>query len=589
METLHLPVSQTEAAARTQLQAAILAVFPNLEPADLVIGYPPATQSGDFSVSCFLIAKKLGQPAPQIATQLAESVNKLGAATTNLVARAEAAGPYLNIHLNRAVYASAALAEVYSAGVRYGQSKIGKGKKVMLEYFSPNTNKPLTIGHLRNIILGWSLGRLFKAVGYKVLESTLYNDRGIAIAKTILGYQLWGNNQTPQDVKQKPDHFVGSFYVKFATEARTNPDLEKQAQKVLQKWEAGDKETQATWQKLMGWVLEGFTQTLTTLGATHFDLRYYESEYYEHGKKIVEQGLAKGVFVKKADGVIVAPLESHGVADKVVLRPDDTSLYITQDLYLATLKAKHHPDLSIHVVGDEQNLYFQQLFLILELLGITQAKNCVHFSYGMIRLPSGRIKSREGPVKGTVADDVLHELETLAKAEISKRSTDLTETEVQQRATQIALGALKFYITHIDPKTTMIFDPSQSIQFTGKTGPYLQYMHARMWSILQKSGVKRLTKKIDGVALTDDASFALIKLLAKFPAVVAQSAQQYAPSHVAEYLYQLAKSFGVFYEQVSVLQAEPTARKARLVLVYNVKTVLASGLALLGIPAPEQM
>jgi len=286
--------------------------------------------------------------------------------------------------------------------------------------------------------------------------------------------------------------------------------------------------------------------------------------------------------------VVVAPLEKFGLADKVVLRPDDTSLYVTQDLHLATLKARHQPDVSIYVVGSEQDLYFKQLFAILEQLEIIQSAQCRHLSYGMIRLPSGRIKSREGLAKGTGADDLLGELEKLARAEIRKRAPDIKKTELDDRARQISLGALKFYILQVDPKTTMIFDPDKSIAFTGRTGPYLQYMHARICSIFAKSKTKP-TAKVSGEFLTDDATFSLIKLLAHYPEMMSRAADQYAPSVLADYMYELAKAFSVFYEQVPVLQAELKPRRARLALVNSVKTVLSQGLGVLGIPAPERM
>jgi len=577
--------SQAENQARTEIAAVLQAVLADKFDQSLIeITYPPDSKLGDYSVAFFALAKKLKKPPVELVSFLTSKIQPAG-----LIKKVAPAGPYLNFFIDRPSFNQLVLREIFKAKDRYGSSKIGRNKKVMVEYFSPNTNKPLTIGHLRNICLGWSVSRLLKFIGYKVIESTLYNDRGIAIAKAIVGYQKWGENKTPKDLKMKPDHFVGSFYVKFCQAAKDNPELEKEAQKVLRAWEQGEKSIKETWQKLMGWVLAGFDQTLTKIGAIDFEERYYESEYYQHGKEVVEHGLKKGIFIKDSEGVVIAPLEKYGLADKILLRPDDTSLYITQDLHLAYLKDRHKLDESIYVVGDEQDLYLKQLFKILELLGFKNIDHYYHLSYGMIRLPDGKIKSREGLIQGTGADELVANLEELAAAEIKTRFPELAKKEVVSRAESIALAALKFYILAVGPKNTMVFDPKQSLAFNGKTGPYLQYVHARICSIFDKEKIK-LTSRVDFSVLDNDLEFNLTKLLARFPEVICRSAQNHDPSVLANYLYELAKLFSLFYEQLPILKAEDKRiKKARLVLISEIRIVLAQGLYLLGISAPEKM
>ncbi len=576
--------SRAENQVRAEILAALKKVLGKNFSAKLIeIGYPPESKLGDFSVPCFLLAEKLKKSAVEIANFLADKIKPSG-----LVKRVEATGPYLNFFVNQPEFSRLVLIEIAKAKENYGAAKIGKGKRVMVEYFSPNTNKPLTIGHIRNICLGWSLSRLLKFLGYKVIESTLYNDRGIAIAKTIVGYLKWGKGQTPKSAKAKPDHFVGSFYVKFCQEAKNDPNLELEAKKVLQDWEKGKKEVKAVWQKLTKWVLEGFDQTLDELGSNNFAEKYYESEYYDKGKEIVWQGLKKRVFVKDKEGVVTAPLAKYGLPDKIVLRPDETSLYITQDLYLAFLKDKYNLDQSIYVVASEQDLYFQQLFKILELLGFKSFKGYYHLSYGMVRLASGRIKSREGLVKGTGADELMAEMQDLASQEIKVRFKNLKPKEVANRARKIALGALKFFILTINPKNTIVFDPEKSLSFMGRTGPYLQYVFARINSIFAK-GKARPGLKIDFSVLNTELEFNLIKLLARFPQAIEAAVRNHDPSCLANYLYDLAKVFSLFYEELPVLASDSKVKAARLLLINDIKIVLAQGLSLLGIEAPEKM
>lgn len=568
--------SQAESAVRAEIYNLLqIALGKNYSQNLVEISYPPDPKLGDYTASCFLLAKKMKLSPAEVSKKIAQQVKP-----SELIKEVKAAGPYINFWINRTKFSALVLTEIAKEKHNYGSSKIGKGQKVMVEYFSPNTNKPLTIGHIRNICLGYSISSLLKFTGHKVIQSTLYNDRGIAIAKTILGYQKWGNAKKPG--KLKPDHFVGSFYVKFSQEEKKDKNLGKEAQRVLQAWEADDPKTRKIWQQLMIWVLGGFKETLENLGIEKFDEEYYESEYYTEGKKIAEEGLKRGIFKKHSEGYVYAPLEKYSLSDKILLRSDGTSLYITQDMYLAALKNKHKIDKSIYVVGSEQDLQFKQLFKIIELLEFDNLKNLYHLSYGMIRLPGGKIKSREGLAEGTAADDLINQLENLAREEIKSRFSELTQKEIDKRASSIALSALKFYILQVNPKTTMVFDSKQSISFIGKTGPYLQYTHARINSLLEKAQSKP-TSKVDFTSLNTQEEFNLIKQLSIFPDAVGQSVEKYDPSHLANYLYDLAKQFSLFYESSPILKAEAKTKKARLLLVNDTRIVLSTGLELLGI------
>ncbi|MBI3291059.1 arginine--tRNA ligase [Candidatus Falkowbacteria bacterium] len=576
--------SQAEFKARGEISELIKKnLGKNFDEETVEIEYPPESKLGDYSVPCFLLAKKLKQNPAEVAKKLSKEIKPAG-----LIKNIVAVGPYVNFFVDAKEFSKLVLLEIFRDKQSYGRAKIGKGKKVMVEYFSPNTNKPLTIGHVRNIALGQSIAGILKFTGHKVVQSTLYNDRGIAIAKAILGYQKWGGGKTPRLTGEKPDHFVGKFYVKFAQEEKKDPNLEQEAKRVLQAWENDERKVKVVWERLMSWVLEGFKQTLKKLGVASFDEEYYESEFYSQGKEMVEKGLKKGVFVKNSEGVALAPLEKYGLPDKIVLRPDDTSLYVTQDLYLAFLKNKYKMDTSVYVVGSEQDLYFKQLFKILELLGFASAKNYYHLSYGMVRLPSGKIKSREGLAEGTGADEIISQLEELAKKEIKERDKNILEKELNKRAEQIAIAALKFYILAVNPKTTMVFEPQKSIAFTGRTGPYLMYVYARINSIFEKAKTK-LSAKTDFSVLENELEFELIRLLSRFPRTVAESAKNFNPSDLANYLYELAKSFSLFYETLPVLKADERLKKARLFLISDVQTVLGIGLDLLGIGALKKM
>ncbi|MDO8559649.1 MAG: arginine--tRNA ligase [bacterium] len=570
--------SRAEQAAREQITDFVRAVVG--KTSTVTVDYPPEPALGHFTVPCFTLGKALGEPPAVVAGRIAAAVMPK---TATLIARAQAAGPYVNFFVQPDAYAALTLPQIVKEGAAYGSANIGKGKTILVEYFSPNTNKPMTVGHVRNVCLGWSLSRLLSALGFTVVENSIYNDRGIALCKATVAYRRWGNGATPETAGMKPDHFVGQFYVRFGQEVEAHPELEQEAQECLRQWEAGDPEVRRIWRQLIDWTMDGFTETLQRMGVDHPAVRYFESEIYRHGKEVVEDGLARGVFRRHSEGYIYAPLEDEGLPEKILLRSDGTSLYITQDLYLAQLKGKHDPALSIYVVGAEQDLAFRQLFAIMQELGQTYPMH--HLSYGMMRLPTGKIKSRQGIPAGAGADDLLSLLDELAVEEVRARHQKLPAVAVRERAHAIALAALKYYILSVNATTTMMFDPEKSLAFAGRTGPYLQYVHARCCSLLEKAGKTRKTKP----TFTEPLEQALLVTLARFPHAVQRAATVYDPSVVSAYLYELAQTFSSFYQDVPVLQSKGATLSSRLQLVFAVKTVMARGLSLLGIPAPDAM
>ncbi len=575
-----LHYSQAEKSAREQIAQFIRTALKLADSQSITIDYPPSLDLGHFTVACFRLAKTIGRPSADLAKHIAG--NPLPKSAT-LVERAQAAGPYVNFTVRPENFAPLVVQQIADEGEAYGSADVGRRQKILVEYFSPNTNKPMTVGHVRNVCLGWSLSKMLATLGYQVVENSIYNDRGIALCKAIVAYQRWGQEQTPESAGMKPDHFVGQFYVRFGQELPAHPELAQQAQECLRQWEAGDAEVRRVWRQLIDWTMAGFTQTLHRMEVDHPQERYFESDIYEHGKEAVEDGLRRGVFRRHPEGYVYAPLEDHGLPDKILLRSDGTSLYVTQDLYLAQLKGKHAPVLSIYVVGAEQDLAFRQLFAIMPLLG--EAYPMRHLSYGMMRLPTGKIKSRQGIPVGAGADELLAVLDELAAEEVRTRHPELAAIEVANRAHAIAIAALKYYILSVNAKTTMLFDPAKSLAFIGKTGPYLQYVHARCASILDKAGKTRRGKP----TLTEPLEQALVVALSRFPHAVFRAAAACDPSLLASYLFLLAQTFSNFYQEVPVLQAASSVQASRLQLVAAVKTVMARGLGLLGIPALEKM
>ena len=479
---------------------------------------------------------------------------------------------------------------------------------VMIEYSSPNTNKPLHLGHVRNNLLGYSLSKIMTANGNKVVKTNIVNDRGIHICKSMLAWQKWGKNITPEAAGKKGDHLVGDFYVLFdkkykeqvnelmakgesEEEAKKNAPLIKEAQEMLRKWEAGDKEVRELWSMMNQWVYQGFDESYKRLGVA-FDKIYYESDTYLVGKQKVEEGLAKGEFYKREDGSVWANLEKDGLDEKLLLRSDGTSVYMTQDIGTATLRFKEFPiDQMIYVVGNEQNYHFQVLSILLDRLGFKWGKSLVHFSYGMVELPNGKMKSREGTVVD--ADDLMDDMVATAKEMGKDRETEgATEAELNEIARIVGLGALKYFILKVDPKKNMLFNPQESIDFNGNTGPFIQYTHARIKSVLRKAAAEGivLPEQLDNSIETNEKETQLIQLLASYPNVVAQAGQEFSPSIIANYAYELSKEFNQFYHDYSFLKEEnPVIKQMRLVLAANVAKTIKSAMSLLGIEVPERM
>lgn len=547
--------------------------------AESMLEVPPDSSLGDFALPCFGFAKQLKKKPQDIAKELAKEL-----VPTPLIKEIKAVGPYVNFFVKKEKMAEIVFNDILKLKNDFGKSLIGRDKTVMIEFSSPNTNKPLHLGHIRNNLIGMSLANIFDACGYKAVKANLINDRGIHICQSMLAYKKWGENKEPD---KKPDHFVGDFYVLFHKRAAENPELENEAYDMLKRWESGDKEVVALWKKMNNWVYRGFDETYTMLG-TKFDVNYYESEIYEKGKKAVMDAFEKGTLKKHTDGCIIADLEKFGLPNKTLLRADGTSIYATQDIYLAKLKfEQYNLDKSIYVAGSEHDLYFQQLFKILELLGFNFTGKLHHLSYGMVYLPEGKMKSREGTVID--ADDIMKEMIELSAADLKKRYGAMAEKELNNRAKAIGLGALKFFMLKYDPSKDINYNPSESISFEGETGPYVQYAYARISSILERYG-KSVDKDVDLSLLKAKEENELIKMLAKFPESVEDAARSYKPSLVVRYLLELAQKFNEFYQLHQVLNADDeNLKKARILLISCIRQVLKNGLTMLGIECLDKM
>lgn len=576
------------------------------------VGTTPDPKFGDISVACFGLADKLNRAkeVKVVATELAAAVPP-----SPNISSVSAAGPYVNIALNRAAVSAPAIKTVLAEGERYGCHKNLAGKTFMVEYLSPNTNKPLHLGHLRNGVIGTITARLLEACGATVIKANNINDRGIHIIKSMLAYQQFGNGETPESTGEKGDHFVGRYYVKFETELRRLKALwlkektitwgelseEKQgeidelfgnecslmveAREMLRRWESGDSEVLPLWQKMNQWVLSGFDQSNARLGFT-FDRVYFESKTYLLGRKIVLAQLERGVGERRADGAVVVDLTDAKLDKKLLLRADGTSVYMTQDVGLAVTRFEQEGRLDsiIYVVATEQEHHFKVLFELLKRYGYDWASSLYHLSYGMVNLPSGRMKSREGTVVD--ADNLLDELEQSAAEKLRRTSSDINEEEVRRSAAIIAIGALNYYLAAVTPRFDMLFDPEKSIEFEGDTGPYIQYSCVRIASIIKKA--EGLPAIEDPNALTDDDAFPLVKTLAEFPVAVKRAAEQYNPALLTEALFRTAKVFSYFYRTQHVI-SEGKVNRERLDLCRATLVVLKNGLKLLGIGVPDRM
>lgn len=511
---------------------------------------------------------------------------------------------FLNLTLSPAFWA-ARFAEIVSAE-NYGQAA-PTGRTVMIEYSSPNTNKPLHLGHIRNNLLGYSVASILKANGHNVIKVNLVNDRGIHICKSMLAWQLYGGGETPESSGMKGDHLVGKYYVEFdkhykaeiaelvaggmsEEEAKRKAPIMLAAQEMLRRWEAKDPEVYALWEKMNGWVYDGFDVTYKALGVD-FDKVYYESQTYLLGKSLVEEGLKKGIFFRKEDNSVWIDLTADGLDQKLLLRGDGTSVYMTQDLGTALRRfEENNLDDMIYVVGNEQNYHFQVLKLVLKKLGYGWSDNIYHLSYGMVELPEGKMKSREGTVVD--ADDLIADMVQTARdmsAELGKLD-GCSKEEADAVSTMVGLGALKYFILKVDPKKTMLFDPRESIDFNGNTGPFIQYTHARICSILRKAEQGGIAYDAPGMCSYLPEEIEIIKMLTDYPSIVAAAGEAFSPSFIASYAYDLAKLFNGYYHDHSILREQNQSICCmRLQLAAQVARVIKSAMALLGISVPTRM
>lgn len=555
---------------------------------------------GDYTVVLFTLVKQLKKSPDAVGSEIG---NYLTHNYTTVFTKYNIIKGFLNLTVSDDYYIN----YLFSSTDPDQLQQLGPTvKKVMVEYSSPNTNKPLHLGHLRNNFLGWSIAEILKAVGNEVMKTAIVNDRGVHICKSMIAWQRFGNGETPESTGIKGDHLVGDYYVKFSQEykketeeliqqglskdeAEKTAPIMQQTQQMLVDWEEGKPEVMTLWKEMNSWVYAGFDETYNRIGSD-FDKVYYESETYLLGKKFVEQGLEKGILYKKEDGSVWIDLTAEGLDEKLLLRKDGTSVYITQDLGLAQQKYEDFPyDESIYVIGDEQNYHMKVLKLILQKMGKPYADGIYHLSYGMVELPSGRMKSREGTVVD--ADDLVDEMVKVAAYHTNEsgKVKDFDEDELQELYTTIGLGALKFYLLRVDPKKKMVFNPEESIDFHGFTGPFVQYTHARIKSILRKAAIEE-----DNILATSDTLLPLEKnvlvMLEQYPSVVIQAASEYNPSVIAIYAYNLAKAFNTFYTEHSVMNAEtPEKKNLRLAICTATANIIAASMKLLGIRVPERM
>ena len=568
---------------------------------------------GNLTLVTFPLLKTSHKKPEDTAQEIGEYLKK----NCKAIANFNVVKGFLNLVIAQAAWVG--LLNDINANEKFGEKSVTENSPlVMIEYSSPNTNKPLHLGHVRNNLLGWSLAQIMEANGNKVVKTNIVNDRGIHICKSMLAWLKWGNGITPEQAGKKGDHLIGDFYVLFdkhfkeeckqlqeqyekegmtpddaKAKAEQEAPLIKEAHEMLVKWEHNDPEVRALWEKMNSWVYAGFDETYKAMGVG-FDKIYYESNTYLVGKKKVEEGLAKGLFIRKEDNSVWADLTDEGLDQKLLLRKDGTSVYMTQDIGTAEMRFNDFPiDKMIYVVGNEQNYHFQVLSILLDRLGFKWGKDLVHFSYGMVELPNGKMKSREGTVVD--ADDLVASMIENAKALSEDKVNKLegiTEDEKNEIARIVGMGALKYFILKVDARKNMLFNPEESIDFNGNTGPFIQYTYARIRSILRKAEAQSIALP---ASLADDAplnekEIALIQKLNDFGAAVAQAGIDYSPSGIANYCYELTKEFNQFYHDYSILNADTEAEKiTRLVLAKNVAKVIKNGMALLGIEVPERM
>lgn len=589
---------------------------------NLVVIYPPKIEFGDLSIEIFSVVKNevrnsFGNINTEEMTKEEKNAHKKSVADVfqktivditkfiidinpdDIIEKVSMVGPYVNFKIRNSVYFGSIFSEVIKKGNLFGVPDIGSKQTAMVEYLSPNTNKPLHLGHLRNGSVGISIARILAFCGHTILKSNLVNDRGVHICKSMLAWQEWGQGETPQSTGLKGDHFVGKWYVRYSQEEDKDSSLDEKVQTMLRKWEAGDPETIALWKKMNGWVYDGFSETYHDFGL-EFDMFYYESQTYLLGKDIINEGLSRGVFTRDEKNRVIFILPEEFGKDQdgknkriTVLRNDGTSVYITQDLGTALKKVvENNLDRSIYVVGSEQSYHFQCLFAILRALDYKWAKNCYHLSYGMVYLPEGKMKSREGKVVD--ADHLIKDVVELVSSEIKKRNLDISSDELSRRAFIIAVGAIKFHMLRVAPWRDIYFDPKESVAIDGFTAPYCQYTYARSAAILRivKSSING-TNEIDNIdysVLGNPEEIVLAQKIIQFPEAVKYAVKELDPSRIAIQVFEIAQVFNQFYNKHRVLQAEnDLIRKARIALVQATLIVISNGLSLLGIETLEEM
>ncbi len=561
-------------------QAKEAGITASISAADIFTEVPPKEELGDFAIPLFSFSKVFRKNPAQIASAVGQALSE-----RQLPGSACVEGAYINIKLLRKEVFASLLVDTESLP----RPESLRGRRIMIEFSSPNTNKPLHLGHLRNNVLGESMARILKACGAEVQKVCIINDRGVHICKSMLAWQTSCQGKTPESEGVKSDKFVGDCYVRFNQMAKEDPRAEAQAQELLRKWEAGDPATLELWRTMNQWAFDGMQATYRRTGIS-FDTYYFESKTYLEGKEEVLEGLEKGVYFKAEDGSVQVDLTDEALDTKVLLRKDGTSIYITQDIGTAISRHRDWPfDQLIYVVGSEQQYHFKVLFKILEKLGFSWAPNLYHLSYGMVNLPDGRMKSREGTVVD--ADDLLDSLRDLALEEIRQREREESLEKPAEIAEAVALGALHYYLLQVSAQKDMVFNPKESLSFNGNTGPYLQYMLARIYSMLAKAqaqGIKE--EELQPGLLQDDAEWALAKLASQYGEVLAHCAQRMDPSILTAWIYDFSKAFSRFYHDCPILSAGDKAlRNARLVLVKKVLALLEDALQLICIPVLKAM
>ncbi|MFO0433796.1 MAG: arginine--tRNA ligase [Sphingobacteriaceae bacterium] len=581
-----------------------LASLYNIQAQKVILQKTRKEFEGDYTLTTFNYTKE-SKKKPE---ELGEEIGTFLRSHNPQIACYNVVKGFLNIHFTNSFWANYLNETVIEKYTGYKKPN-STNKTILLEYSSPNTNKPLHLGHIRNNLLGYSVAEILKANGNKVIKTNIVNDRGIHICKSMIAWQKFGNGETPQSSGLKGDHLVGKYYVEFdkaykkqiselvekgltKEEAEKKAPLMLEAQEMLLKWEQGDKDVITLWETMNSWVYSGFDVTYKTLGVD-FDKIYYESQTYILGKDIVKEGLDKNVFYKKEDGSARIDLTADGLDEKVVLRSDGTSVYITQDIGTAVLRFKDFPDLTqaIYTVGNEQDYHFKVLFIILDKLGYKWAKECYHLSYGMVELPEGKMKSREGTVVD--ADDLLQEMFSTSKQTTQElgKVEGFSEADLNELYKTIGLGALKYFMLKVDPKKKMLFDPKESIDFNGHTGPFIQYTHARIKSIIRKAKEQDLSFEIKAnFDQINELERDLIKYIYEFEQTIEESSRSYNPAIIANFIYELTKTFNRYYHDHSILKEEnKDIQTFRLALISQCATIISNGMHLLGIKVPEKM